>query len=177
MDFVDPLILGLLIDHVKETKDEEEWKGYFYLAILFFNNFFSSIFHAFCYQQMCIVNIQMESTLTSAIYKKSMRLSNKARSKYTIGEITNYMSVDATRIQPQTISGFINTPLKCFIALYMLYRELGWAGFGAIIIILVLIPVGSCVAKFVAKLEVEFLKHRDVRYTHMLFLTFRHIIV
>ena len=65
MDFVDPLILGLLIDHVKETKDEEEWKGYFYLAILFSNNFFSSIFHAFCYQQMCIVNIQMESTLTS----------------------------------------------------------------------------------------------------------------
>ena len=66
-------------------------------------------------------------------------------------------------------------PLKCFIALYMLYRELGWAGFGAIIIILVLIPVGSCVAKFVAKLEVEFLKHRDVRYTHMLFLTYLNV--
>ena len=161
--FVNPLMLGLLIDHVKGKHDEEDWKGYLFLAILFFSNIFTSIFHAFCDQQNCIVNIQMESTLTSAIYKKSMWLSNKARSKYTIGEITNYMSVDATRIRPQSISDFINSPLTCSIALYLLYNELGWAGFGGIIIILVFIPVGLCGAKIVAKLEEEFLKDRDVR--------------
>ena len=161
--FVNPVLLGLLIDHVKGKYDEEEWKGYFFLAILFFSNIFRSIFHAFCDQQMCIVNIQMESTLTSAIYKKSMRLSNKARSKYTIGEITNYMSVDATRIRADTITNFITTPLTCFISLYWLYNELGWAGFGGIIIILVVIPVGTFCSKIVAKLEEEFLKDRDVR--------------
>ena len=161
--FINPLMLGLLIDHVKGKHDEEEWKGYFFLAILFFSNSFSSIFHAFCDQQMCIVNIQMESTLTSAIYKKSMRLSNKARSKYTIGEITNYMSVDATRIRADTISNFITSPLTCFISLYWLYNELGWAGFGGIAIILLFIPFGVCGVKFIAKLEEEFLKDRDVR--------------
>ena len=161
--FINPLMLGLLIDHVKGKHDEEEWKGYFFLAILFFSNSFSSIFHAFCDQQMSIVNIQMESTLTSAIYKKSMRLSNKARSKYTIGEITNYMSVDCTRIRPQSISDFINSPLTCSIALYLLYNELGWAGFGGIAVILLFIPFGVCGVKFIAKLEEEFLKDRDVR--------------
>ena len=167
MDFVDPLILGLLIDHVKETKDEEEWKGYFYLAILFFNNFFSSIFHAFCYQQMCIVNTQMESTLTSAIYKKSLKLSNKARSKYTIGEITNYMSVDCQRVHPQTISDFLNLPLTCSIALYLLYNLLGWSGLGGIIVVLALIPSNYWVTTKVAEIEEEGLEVKDVRWVNL----------
>ena len=101
--------------------------------------------------------------MTSAIYKKSLRLSNKARSKNTTGEITNYMSVDCQRVHPQTISDFLNLPLTCSIALYLLYNQLGWSGLGGIIVVLALIPSNYWVTKKVAEIEEEGLEVKDIR--------------
>ncbi len=41
---------------------------------------------------------QMSSSLTSMIYRKSLVLSSAARRKFTSGEITNFMSVDADKV-------------------------------------------------------------------------------
>ena len=38
-----------------------------------------------------IVGIQMRSSVVSILYQKSLKISNKTRAQYTIGEITNYM--------------------------------------------------------------------------------------
>ena len=86
------------MQHV-ETPEEEGWKGYFYAAALFALAAVGSLFdHAFL-RQMVIVGQQMSSCLTSMIYRKSLKLSSAARRKFTSGEITNFMSVDADKVQ------------------------------------------------------------------------------
>ena len=46
----------------------------------------------------------------------------------------------------------------------MTFKELGWAGFGGIIVVLALIPSSSWVTKKVAKIEEESLEVKDTRY-------------
>lgn len=40
----------------------------------------------------------MRSAITSLVYRKSVRISSSARSKFSTGEIINYQAIDATRL-------------------------------------------------------------------------------
>lgn len=42
---------------------------------------------------------KIQTVLTAAIYRKSLRLSNNARRQRTVGEITNLMAIDVERFQ------------------------------------------------------------------------------
>ncbi len=46
-----------------------------------------------------LIGLRVRSALSSAIYRKSLRLSNGARKKYTAGEIVNLISVDCQKLQ------------------------------------------------------------------------------
>lgn len=69
--------------------------------------------------------------MLSAVYRKSLRLSNDTRRKFTIGEITNLMSVDAERVQEtfQFVHQLWTAPYTIILALFFLYQEVGVAAF------------------------------------------------
>lgn len=79
----------------------------------------------------------------SMICKKALCLSNKDRQKYTTGEITNLMSVDAQRILTSfpLIGQIWAAPLSIALAMYFLYIELRYATFAGIGVLLILLPV------------------------------------
>jgi ATP-binding cassette subfamily C (CFTR/MRP) protein 1 len=121
-------------------------------------------FHIFI-QDMAMMGTQMRSSVVSVVYRKAMRLSNTARKSFTVGEITNYMSVDAQRII-ETIP-FIHhvwsAPYMIVLAIYFLYQELGpcaFAGFGAL---LVLVPFNVWAMKKTEKLQESQLAAKDER--------------
>ncbi len=90
-------VLKLLIDHVDNTS-EESWKGYFYAILLFVASVFNTITFQHYVLPLIQVATQVRSSLISAILRKTLRLSNAARQKFTTGEITNYVSVDTQRL-------------------------------------------------------------------------------
>ena len=79
----------------------------------------------------------------SMICKKALSLSNKDRQKYTTGEITNLMSVDAQRIlNAFPMCGQIwAAPLSIVLAMYFLYIELNYAMFAGIVVLFILLPI------------------------------------
>ena len=79
-----------LIDHI-QNKDAEQWKGVFYICILFVSNIVWTLSCHMSLHNSVIVGIQMRSSVVSVLYRKSLKISNKARAQFTIGEITNYM--------------------------------------------------------------------------------------
>lgn len=79
----------------------------------------------------------------SMVCKKALNLSNKERQKFTTGEITNLMSVDAQRILDAfpMIGQVWAAPLSIILAMYCLYIELHYAMFAGIGVLVVLLPI------------------------------------
>jgi hypothetical protein len=71
--------------------------------------------------------IAVRNSLISSIFQKSLKLSSKTRTEHTVGEITNYISVDAQRFL-DTIPYLCiiwATPYQVCLAFIFLYLELG----------------------------------------------------
>ena len=79
----------------------------------------------------------------SMVCKKALNLSNKDRQKFTTGEITNVMSVDAQRILTAfpMVGQIWAAPLSIALAMYFLYIELKYATFAGIGVLLILLPI------------------------------------
>lgn len=85
----------LLIAFVKGK--EPVWKGYVYAVALLVCATVQTTLLAHYFTRMYFVGMRIRTALTSAIYRKSLRMSNAARKESTVGEIVNLMSVDAQR--------------------------------------------------------------------------------
>ena len=96
LGYVAPQVLKLLVNHV--GSDEETWKGFLYVAAIFVSQLLGTLCWARALHEMNNMSLQMRSNVLSLIYRKALYLSNRSRNKYTVGEVTNYMAVDAQRI-------------------------------------------------------------------------------
>ena len=106
--------------------------------------------------RMHLLGIRVRTSLTAAIYRKALKLSNKAKKNYTgneskakndcfvfesssnndliyciAGELVNLISVDCQKLEEATmfITFIWSCPLQIGLALYFLYLELGSAVF------------------------------------------------
>lgn len=89
------LFFRLLIGFVQGG--EPIWKGYIYAVALLACATVQTMLLAHYFTRMYLVGMRIRTALTSAIYRKSLRMSNAARKESTVGEIVNLMSVDAQR--------------------------------------------------------------------------------
>jgi hypothetical protein len=109
-----PVMLNLILTDIALTNDAQadgtnnsvsEWGGYIYALILAVLLFGDAIFQQAFFQQATRTGYQARSTVTSAVYRKSLRLSSSGRQSTTTGEIVNYMQLDATRIEGFALDG------------------------------------------------------------------------
>ena len=65
----------------------------------------------------------MRSALISAIYRKSLKLSNAARREMTVGETTNLMQIDTQKFMDLALylNFVITSPLQIALSLYFLW--------------------------------------------------------
>ena len=85
----------------------------------------------------------MRTAIASAIYRKTLTISNSARKVFSTGEITNLMSIDAQRFVE--IVPYLNTvwsgPFQFFLAIYFLYDLVGWSALAGLGVFAILIPI------------------------------------
>ena len=99
-------------------------------------------FHLFV-QLVYKITFRARSAVLSMVYRKALRLSNKARREFTLGEITNFMSVDAQRILDglPMVSQVWSSPLSLVLAMVLLYRELGPSSFAGVAVLAIITPL------------------------------------
>ena len=78
ISFANPLLLDALITYV-QNEDQRPWKGYFYILVLFLCNLVKTVSDHLSLHHLIVVGQQMRSSIVSAIYRKSLKISNKAR--------------------------------------------------------------------------------------------------
>ncbi|XP_068632707.1 multidrug resistance-associated protein 1 isoform X1 [Battus philenor] len=161
--FLSPQLLKVLIEFVKG--EEPVWKGYVYAVGLLACATVQTMLLAHYFTRMYFVGMRIRTALTSAIYRKSLRMSNAARKESTVGEIVNLMSVDAQRFLELTayLNMIWSAPLQIALALYFLWGILGPSVLAGLAVMIVLIPVNGLIANRVKTLQIRQMKYKDER--------------
>ena len=124
--FVGPQLLNALIKFLNDPSEPME-TGLWYVFGLFASNLVMSLclrqYFWSCYR----VGMNLRSSVVSAIYNKALVISVSVLSRKTLGEITNLMSVDSSRLQDLTpyLHAVWYSLYQIAVALFFLYRQMG----------------------------------------------------
>ncbi|CAG5127097.1 unnamed protein product, partial [Candidula unifasciata] len=169
LQFVSPLLLTILIDYTKNIRENEErhqeWKGYVYASAFFVVAVLGSIMFNLNFHIGMTLGMRIKSALIAAVYKKSLTISNEAKKESTVGEIVNLMSVDCQRLQD--VTGYLwvmwSAPLQIFLALFMLWGEMGVATLAGLAVMILLMPINALIAMKQRQYQIAGMKYKDQR--------------
>ncbi|CAI6345193.1 unnamed protein product [Macrosiphum euphorbiae] len=164
LTFVSPQVLKYLISFVGNSTDPL-WRGYFYIFLLMMTAVLQTLILSQYFHRMFLVGMRVRTALTSAIYRKALRISNTARKSFTTGEIVNLMAVDAHRfIDLITYLNMIwSAPFQIVLTVYFLWQILGPSVLSGLFVMIVLIPINAAVANKSKNLQVQQMKNKDQR--------------
>ncbi|KRZ88107.1 Multidrug resistance-associated protein 1, partial [Trichinella sp. T8] len=164
IQFASPQILSLLIKFVENT-NEPVWKGYFYSVLMFASALIFTVLTQYHFHMVYQLSIKVRSTLVSALFTKSLRLSNAARRQSTIGEVVNLMSVDVQRFTDVVlyISMIGSAPYQILLSVYFLWEVIGASVLSGVGFLILLIPLNYFISSKQNKLQVSQMKYKDER--------------
>ncbi|ORZ07986.1 ABC transporter type 1, transmembrane domain-containing protein [Lobosporangium transversale] len=166
--FIAPELMDQLLRFI-ESYSTETPKSASLGVILAFGMFFSTILSAILEGQFTqlVMNMGIETrtALVSMVYRKALKLSPAAKQSQTPGEINNHMSVDAERWSDALplLPMWFSIPLEICIALWLLYRQLGWAALGSLATIIAVAPLQGWIANFFSVAKDQKLEAMDNR--------------
>lgn len=117
------------------------------------------------FQLAFVTGMRIKGGLTSAIYKKALKLSNEGRASKTTGDIVNYMAVDAQRLQDLTqfAQQMWSAPFQIIICMVSLYQLVGWSMLAGIGVMIIMIPINGLIARIMKRLQKQQMKNKDAR--------------
>ncbi|TKY85683.1 hypothetical protein EX895_005223 [Sporisorium graminicola] len=167
--FVQPQILRKLLQFVQSydsaDANQSAMQGYLLSAALFAVAITQTSFLHQYFQLVFVTGMRVRAGLVSAIFKKSLRLSNEDRGGRATGDIVNLMSVDATRLQDLCTYGHIawSALFQMTLAFVSLYNLLGWPSFVGVAIMVVSVPLNTALARYLRRLSEKQMKVKDKR--------------
>jgi ATP-binding cassette, subfamily C (CFTR/MRP), member 1 len=140
-------------------------EGFAIALLMFISASVQSVILNQYFQRVFETGMRIRSGIVSAVYNKSLVLSNEERSRRPSGDIVNLMSVDGTRLQDFCQFGLIlfSGPLQIALAFASLYNLLGWPAFVGVGVMIVSIPLNTIIANIMKKMQVQQMKNRDKR--------------
>ncbi|KAL8579573.1 hypothetical protein ACOMHN_025526 [Nucella lapillus] len=157
-----PLVLGELVKFI-ETHDRYAWKGYVYSLVLFLFMQLQSLFFHQLFHCSTSISIHIRTSLISAIFRKSLTMSNESRKSSTVGEVVNLMSVDVENVQKMIplLWTVWSCPLQITVALYLLYKTVGVAMVAGLGVMIVVFPFNGFIMTKLNSLMNNILLQKD----------------
>ncbi|XP_071086237.1 ATP-binding cassette sub-family C member 4-like [Haliotis cracherodii] len=162
---VQPLLLGGLIRFFTPESTISKEEAYLYAMAVSICAIVLAVAHHPYFFSVTRIGMQMRVACCSLMYKKSLRLSNKALGQTTVGQIVNLMSNDVNRFDQAVI--FLHFlwigPVQAIAVLVILWYELGPAVLAGFAVLILLIPLQGWMGKLFSILRQKTAKHTDER--------------
>ena len=161
--YMTPLVFRKIIQTIEN--DQPVWQGYFWVVLLFLTATAQVTISNHYFRQTYVAAFQMRTAVICAVYRKTLTIANHARRKFTSGEITNLMSIDAQRFIE--IVPFLNTvwsgPFQFALAIYFLYDLIGLSALAGLAVFGILVPINIYGGKYGRTIQVAQMKAKDER--------------
>uniref|UniRef100_A0A6N2JZ73 ABC transmembrane type-1 domain-containing protein n=1 Tax=Salix viminalis TaxID=40686 RepID=A0A6N2JZ73_SALVM len=148
------LLLKAFID-VAEQKAAFAYEGYVLTMTLFLAKCLESLSERQWNFRTRLIGVQVRSMLSAAIFQRQLRLSNDAKMNHSLGEIVNYVIIDAYKLGefPYWFHQIWTTCLQRCLALFVVYYSVGLATTGALAAIILTVLASSPLAKLQHKYQ------------------------
>ncbi|KAI5957026.1 BPT1, partial [Candida margitis] len=139
--------------------------GYFWAATMFAISCTNFITFNQAFTLQFNIGAGIQSSLTTIIYEKALRLSPQSRKNKPTGDIINHITMDIDIIFwfCWSLGEFISAPLKlvvCLFSLYQLFRNATWAG---VLTATIVTPLATYVNASMSKNYIQLMKDKDDR--------------
>uniref|UniRef100_A0AC35TZL5 Multidrug resistance-associated protein 1 n=1 Tax=Rhabditophanes sp. KR3021 TaxID=114890 RepID=A0AC35TZL5_9BILA len=162
--FGNPFLLHQMINFVSD-KTSPLWVGVSYAILMFLASQARSLIINYQFYVMYRIGTKTQTTLTSATFRKTLKLSMIARKDKTIGEIVNIMAIDVDRYQQVAwnILQMISAPLQIIACLIYLVILLGPSAIVGALVMVAFMPLNYYSSGFLKKYETTQMKCKDER--------------
>ncbi|KAL5730763.1 hypothetical protein ACHQM5_003555 [Ranunculus cassubicifolius] len=156
--YVGPFLIEFFV-HYLNSPHRSKFTGYGLVFGFIFSQIIESVTDRHTVFKLEQVTIRVNAALVAAIYRKVQTLSSHSRQIHSTGEIVNFMAVDASRVSyfsPQ-VHDWWKIPIQIFLALLILYRNLGFlatvaASITTALVVWATVPLGKQQQKLQGKL-------------------------
>ncbi|XP_031389468.1 ABC transporter C family member 13 isoform X2 [Punica granatum] len=161
--FAGPLLLNRLIRFLERGSGHLE--GYVLAVSLGGTSIVKSFLDTQYSFRVAKLKLKLRSSIMTVIYQKCLRVGLAERSRFSVGEIQTFMSVDADRTVNlcNSFHDMWSLPLQIGVALYLLYTQVKFAFVAGVAITVLLIPVNKWISELIASATQKMMKQKDER--------------
>ncbi|KAM0050640.1 putative ABC-type xenobiotic transporter [Helianthus debilis subsp. tardiflorus] len=162
--YVGPLLIQRFVNYTS-GKRTSPYEGYYLILTLLVAKFIEVLTsHQFNFHSQKL-GMLIRSTLITSLYKKGLYLSCSARQSHGVGQIVNYMAVDAQQLSDMMIHLHVIwiLPLQVSVTLAILYSYIGLPTVVALIGLLVAVIYVVMGTRRNNRFQVSIMQNRDLR--------------
>ncbi|RWR72400.1 ABC transporter C family member 3-like protein isoform X1 [Cinnamomum micranthum f. kanehirae] len=162
--YVGPYLIDTFVQYLNGHQEFPN-EGYVLVSAFLIGKFIECLSQRHWFFKLQQIGMRARAELTAMLYKKALSLSSRSRQSYTSGEIINFMTVDAERVED--FSWYIHdlwmVPIQVLLALVILYKNLGLASVAALVASVLVMLANVPLGKLQERYQEKMMTSKDVR--------------